>query len=68
VNSAKAWANHSWVFIVCNVICAIGGLPFVDLSRIADVIIYSNLPQIPFIIANIIFMRRGLRRMSTHAQ
>ena len=62
VNSSKAWANHSWVFIVCNVACAVGGLPFVDLTRIGDVIIYSNLPQIPFIIANVIFMRIGLRR------
>jgi O-antigen/teichoic acid export membrane protein len=68
VNSAKAWVRHSWIFIVCNIACAIGALPFVNLSRIADVIIYANLPHLPFIITNCIFMRNGLRRLTTHAQ
>ncbi len=68
VNSSKAWALHSWIFIVCNVACAVGGLPFVDLTRIADVIIYSNLPQIPFIVVNVIFMIRGLRRTRAHVR
>jgi O-antigen/teichoic acid export membrane protein len=68
VNSARAWVHHSWIFIVCNIACTVGALPFVNLSRIADVIIYANLPHIPFIITNILFMRNGLRRLRTDAQ
>jgi O-antigen/teichoic acid export membrane protein len=67
INSSRAWANHSWIFIVCNIACAVGALPFVDLSRIADVIIYANLPHLPFIVTNLIFMRNGLRRLKIHA-
>jgi hypothetical protein len=62
INSARAWMGHSWIFIISTVSAQALSIPLLDLSTIRGMLWFSIVPQIPFIVINLIFILRGLRR------
>jgi len=60
INSSRAWLAHSWSFIVLTVVTQALSLLVLDVSTLNGLLWFSLLPHFPFIVANIIFMMRGL--------
>jgi len=59
LNSARAWIYKSWLNIPATLLMQIVLIPFIDLSKVHDVLIFGILSQAPSLLVNFFLSYRG---------
>lgn len=62
INSSRAWLGHSWVFILSTVLSQAAFIPLLPLDTLRGMLQFAIVPHLPFIVINLLFLIKGLRR------
>lgn len=63
LNASKAWVRGSWLYIPGTLATQLALIPFLDLSRVADVLLFNLLSTVPNLFLNLFLSFRGFIRL-----